>query len=206
MARTSRQASDEEVQIVALTEALADEVREEGERALVGDASCSVSNMKESCFACEQCRRGGTPRMRVHDFLLYPIRYVAVRCGGGGDRRAFVGCVTAGPMGGDLASLAGRDDGFLLSNLCVSGRERKGGTGRRLVQAVRDAIVRYRGGAARSALYLCVACSSDEEAPNIDGVFSSRVPRLLDYYRGQGFHVVASTPMYHLLSDGGVLR
>ena len=188
----------DDVVILPLTPAIAAELEQDASASLNGDGSCSAQNMRDSCFACEACRRGRGPRYNIRRLLDASICFVAVRTRG--RDHSFVGCVSADPMGDNLLPLvAGRaavQEGstpYILSFLCVSGRERRGGVGRRLVSAVRAKV------GCGGSVHLLVACNTQPEREDLEAVFATRVPRLLAYYGSQNFHVVASTPSFHLL-------
>lgn len=180
------------VRIVPLTRALATHYRGSSRSALSGDGSCSLENMRDSCFASEACNRRSTPCMTIEDLLSAKIAFVAV------DGDHFVGCVSAS----DSSSLCydfphcRSTEGLLLSNLCVSKPYRRYGVGKLLIAAV---VAK-----ASPSTYLLVARVRDHEQAGMPEervqeqvqmrkVFEERVQRLFATYRKLSFENIGTS-------------
>lgn len=175
-----------DVRVVRLTPELARHVAEAAREAYVGDGTCSLLNMRRSCFACEMCASGiSTPR---HDplALCQMESYVALtdadpqgRVLPFGEPLRYVGCVSVRTLPGDIVLPAGYDPGPFICNLCVAPDYRQSGAGTKLIERV----LREKRG---QSVYLTVY--HDEGArPDVHDVFAVREPKLISYYNSLGF-------------------
>ena len=68
--------------IVKCTKCTSRQIKEQMKKEIYGDSTCSLSNMKNTCFACEYCNTSNTvPENSIHDDNTYILedtnRYIA---------------------------------------------------------------------------------------------------------------------------------
>ena len=151
-------------------------VREQADKFLYGNKTCSLENMNTTCFAAEHCAMSHNP--------TFPAKFDSVASETLVAHTAdyeFVGCVCTGPLSVYPSSQypSTVKKGIVLFNLCVSNLHRGGGVGRRLVQKVRDRV--------KGPLYLFVlqkGLRNDNE--QINNVIKTRVQQLRTTYERLG--------------------
>ena len=186
------------VRIVPLTTELARLHDTAASACLVGDRTCSLDNMRRSCFASELCAQSRPLHMSLRSFVGAPLALVAlVREDDGGE--SFGGCVCAGAPEGFRALFSQLDDkrDVVLSNLCVSEARRGLGIGRALLERTRE-------WAMGRPLYLTVARAASATDADVVTAFEERVARLIETYERCRFRQCASCAEALLLRDASV--
>lgn len=127
--------ASKKMDVVTLTREICERFGLEGETALCGDGTCSLSNMETSCFASERCmtsRRCGI--MTLTDMMDADMKYACIVDG------RFGGCI--------VASLCSKfphifmrfpevtRDSYLVCNFCVAPHLRGKGVGKVLMRKV----------------------------------------------------------------------
>ena len=193
------------VRVVPLTRDLAMRLRAQAAVAINGDGGCSLKAMTTSCFASETCANGHSA-LQLDMLLASPHAFVAVAdVAPDGvtrlDEDAFVGCVSAGPVRGSMATRLfphcdACERALCLSNLCVADAYRGHGLGRKLVQAI------LQLGAPRT--YLLIARGGERHPdPDVAAAFAQRVPRLRKTYAKLHFRPVDECAQAALLCHMG---
>ena len=169
-----------------LTLALRDMLIHEAERALVGDQTCSLKNMQQSCFATEVCNS------KAQDWnipLLIPgvdTYVVYTNCDSESldyiPHVRFVGC----------AAVSSLNDMNLISNFCVAEAYRGHGVGRMIIDHCESLGKR-----------LCVKVFTGTDGPCSDEArleLKCRVKRLLETYSKLKFQPEREYDHYVLLT------
>lgn len=170
-------------------------IREEAERALYGNRTCSLENMKTTCFASELCSisNGNKNFPRKMTFQNESTLTLIAHTTGGtamcGDSKRFVGCICVGPFSLYPSRwfpdyLKPTSDTHVIFNLCVSSDFQGGGVGRQLINAVRQRM--------SCPLYLFVLRGTkNTPLANITDIMKSREERLLKTYTRMRMKLVA---------------
>ena len=174
-------------------------MREEAERVLYGNKSCSLENMSTTCFAAEYCALsdGGLPsfpdassfdRRSTLTLVAHSRRSDDSNKTTSVDR--FVGCVCVGHANiyGSSAYPPDLDtsSAHVIFNLCVSSTFQGGGIGRQLIDAARK---RFNG-----PLYLFVLKTGTEsKKSDIVSTMRARVARLETTYSRLGLERIMDT-------------
>lgn len=163
------------VTIRDLTDNVAPNIRSDVDSMGIGNGSCSLSNMKTSCFASELCQHTnglGPSRPFGSSMWHSKYKYVALH-----NNRA-VGVVCALPT--STFSYIDDDGGYSISNLCVLNEYRSHGVGRQLL----NHILRQMHG---ERIYISVLYSDAASRRDIQSVMTPRAAQLVDLYTRSGF-------------------
>lgn len=172
------------VNILVLTPEIARKYKDEARRCLVGDRTCSLQNMRKSCFAIELCdgkrSTGSVGDLDLSALLSYRHAFVAV----GFDTNCFMGCISIDDAASSHVLTRGaagpceleEGDGF-IGNLCVSDEHRAQHVGTRLVN---HACLMY----SRAWLSVRTEHGGDDEGGRMLG---DRKRGLVGYYESLGF-------------------
>lgn len=147
-------------------------VREQANKFLYGNKTCSLENMNTTCFAAEHCAMSHNPTFPTRFDEMASETLVAHT-----SDYEFVGCVCTGPLSVYPLSIYPPTvkQGTVLFNLCVSNVHQGGGVGRRLVQEIRTRV--------KGDLYLFILQNGDRnDNPQINNVMQMRVQRLKTTY------------------------
>lgn len=181
-----------------LTSTLANRFANECRQAWNGDETCSLSNMRMSCFASEGCsaRRSCKGDFDFRSFLKYQTPVVAVDAG----EKIFMGCASADPCATSSAfqvlfpHVATEPGAGVVFNLCVNAKHRGGGVARALMSTMHG---KY------PVVYVLVVLPSPGSAPHVQAEMRERSDRLKSIYGHMGFRVVIEQRGYALMRFSG---
>ena len=185
------------VNVLAATPAVVRQYADESRRCLVGDRTCSLDNVRRSCFAIELCERDRSApvaNLDLHTMRNHAHTLVAVDF----DTKSFLGCLTlddapsmlAGRLAAGENDRPRKDDGF-LSNLCVSDEHRSRHVGSTLVHHARCMYAR---------IWLMV-CTEDwaTDGGEQREMLCERKRKLVGFYEQLGFREHSLTTCKRLL-------
>lgn len=172
-----------------LTPELCDRIVRQASKALLGDRTCSIENIRTSCFASEFCALQRPMKIRVRNMLFCRHAFVALD----DETQDFVGCVSSDLAASTLRTLfpgvSHSPTALLLSNLCVDHNHRRRQAGQKLMKTVL---------ALSSDLFLLVVRAQYTDDTAFAEMQSTSESKLMSWYMWLGFEYVQSTPVYHL--------
>lgn len=184
---------------------LSDRQFEMATRMLIGDMSCSLQNLKYSCFASERCNRAHATSTGSLD--ARNLAHTPSVANDGGGARAVIGPHTGDAVLGVANTLpidectflklnnAPPRRGVLICNLCVEESYRARGVGRLLLDHIRSNCNRHG-----VDTYVSIALPDPAADAGIRAFMTERSADLVRYYRRMGFAGVENAnPLYHVM-------
>lgn len=147
---------------------------------LYGQDSCSIEEIKTTCFASEKCMYGGNADF---DSLLdSSYKYVILN-----DENKFCGCVAAEVCSNGRVphfyDISCSTDSLFLHTLCVDSKYRNKGLATKLIKKIKSK---------NKTIFLTVLNGKHGIKSDLEAFFQTRSQKLVEFYKKNGFEILKS--------------